>query len=110
MMCCSGSGKSREVLVLGPEKVIKINSFQVDSWQQKFEIKQQKIEMEQQKIEQEQNKMRLELQKGVWCGYQAYFNKANEKIDYDQLLLSSTNMNNSGVGLKVGSGKILSES
>ena len=90
----------------------------MDSWQQKFEIKQQKIEMEQQniqikqqKIEQEQNKMRLEFQKGVWCGYQDWFAKANEKVNYDHLLHSSTNMNmtNSGAGLKVGSGKIFSE-
>ena len=95
----------------------------MDSWQQKFEIKQQKIEIEQQniqikqqkieqdiqikqlKIEQEQNKMRLELQKGVWCGFTAEWKRAYAKIRFETLLHSSTNMKNTGNGLNIESGK-----
>ena len=48
----------------------------------------------------------MELQKGVWCGYQNHWKKANSKITYDKLLHSSTNMENPGIGLDTQSGII----
>ena len=65
-------------------------NIKVDSWQHKIEMEQQKI--------------RLELQKGVWCGYQNEWNTANAKISYDKIMLSSTNMQNPGIGLNTQSG------
>ena len=69
---------------------ILISNIKVDSWQHKIEMEQQKI--------------RLELQKGVWCGYQNEWNTANAKISYDKIMLSSTNMQNPGIGLNTQSG------
>ena len=65
-------------------------NIKVDSWQHRIEMEQQKI--------------RLELQKGVWCGYQNEWNTANAKISYDKIMLSSTNMQNPGIGLNTQSG------
>ena len=64
-------------------------------------MKQQKIELKQERME---LKMEKELQKGVWCGYKEYCSCSNSKIKYDQLLHSSTNMVNPGVGLDTQSG------
>ena len=55
-------------------------------------------------MEMEQNKIILELQKGVWCGYQDGWNTGNAKIPYDKLLHSSTNFENPGIGLDTQSG------
>ena len=52
----------------------------------------------------EQYKMRLELQKGVWCGYQNEWTTDNAKITYDKLFHSSTNIVNPGLGLNTQSG------
>ena len=58
-------------------------------------------------MELKQQKIEMELQKGVWCGYQdRLFQRPNAKIYYDKLLLSSTNMENPGIGLDTQSGKI----
>ena len=94
MMCCNGSGKSRLVSWSYINERNKLLTFKVDSWQQKMEIRQHKIEME--------------LQKGVWCGYQNSWNTTNAKITYEKLLLSSTNMKNPGIGLDKESGIIAS--
>ena len=57
-------------------------------------------------MEMEQNEIILELQKGVWCGYQDGWNTGNAKIPYDKLLHSSTNIENPGIGLNTQSGII----
>ena len=55
----------------------------------------------------EQQKIRLELQKGVWCGFRSLWRTANAKILFDKLLHSSTNIENPGIGLNTQSGMII---
>ena len=85
------------------------SDIQIDSLQQKIELKLQEIDLKQQMIEMEQKNMRLELQKGTWCGYQDWWNKANEKIEYDEIVHAATNMNIPGMVLKTKPGKLLSQ-
>ena len=58
-------------------------NIKVDSWQQKIE---------------------MELQKGLWCGYQSDWEISNSEIPYEKLLHASTNMKNPGIGLDTQSG------
>ena len=56
------------------------------------------------KVDSWQHKIEMELQKGVWCGYQDSWYAGNAKITYDKLLHSSTNIKNPGIGLDTRSG------
>jgi len=75
-----------------------IRKVKVDSWQHMMEMEQNKIKKKQRKIE-------MELQKGVWCGYQSSWSKSNSEISYWKLLHASTNMKNPGIGLDTQSGE-----
>ena len=57
------------------------------------------------KVDSWQHKVEMELQRGVWCGYQNYWTTDDAKISYDKLLHFTTNMNNPGIGLDTQSGK-----
>ena len=91
--------------ILIKQQQFEIRQQKLEMEQQQFEIKQKNILIKQQKIEQEQKQMRLEFQKGFW--YKGgRWTTAHAKITYDKLLLSSTNMENPGIGLNTQSGII----
>ena len=63
------------------------------------------IILEDSNIEDTKSDLEVQLQNGVWCAYQDQWSEGYSIITYDDLLLSSTNMNDPGIGIDIQSGK-----